>query len=177
MILETLNDKYVFLIKNFNIKQTYAKIVTWKPYKALSCFVYDWSYAPLRRGQHNLAEPITPKPSKCRKKNDINDLHSTFDDDSEFVFKSHKSFVNNLRSAQKTAFSKKRKVEIVWRGHKTVVEPSGPVFTTTHLRKLLLRALRDVMKKKDSSKLPGKEHKVNIVYLVNLKYVLHIILI
>ena len=72
-IVESLNEKFAFLIKNFNIKETYAKIVTWKPYKALSCFVYDWSYMPLKRGQLELEQPMSQKPTKkFQKKCDAN---------------------------------------------------------------------------------------------------------
>lgn len=50
-------------IKNFNISQAYAKMVNSKPYKLLSCFAFDWTYAPLKRREMELEKPVTPKPS------------------------------------------------------------------------------------------------------------------
>ena len=50
-ILATLNELYSERIQNFNISQSYHKIVLAKPYKVLSCFVYDWTFTPLKRGE------------------------------------------------------------------------------------------------------------------------------
>lgn len=82
-----------------------------KPYKILSCFVYDWTYAPLKRGQMMSEERDRPKVKKLTKKkpqttktnsavNDENsddnnsdnplDYDCTQDDEKEFVHPSHR---------------------------------------------------------------------------------------
>lgn len=66
VIVKTLNDKFSHFISNFSISESYAKVVSAKPYKALSGFVYDWTFAPLRRGAMDI--PISPKPSQGRKR-------------------------------------------------------------------------------------------------------------
>ena len=48
-IIQSLNDTFSSLIEKFSISEAYDKIVESKPYKVLSCFVYDSSYAPLKR--------------------------------------------------------------------------------------------------------------------------------
>lgn len=54
-----MNERFSELIQNFRISEAYAKIVTAKPFKVLSCFVFDWTYAPLKRG--GLEAPRSPK--------------------------------------------------------------------------------------------------------------------
>lgn len=155
--IENLNEKYAFLIQNFNVKEAYSKIVTWKPYKVLSCFVYDWSYIPLKRGK--LDEPLTPTRKLIKNKTATN---ITPEDDKEFLYKSHKFFVTNLRIAEKTANEKKRNVDLLWRGYKLVVEP-GQERTLHDIRGELLHALREIMKTK---KIPNGEQKVRITCII-----------
>lgn len=64
-VLKTLNDHYASFIQSYRISVAYEKIVCMKPYKLLSCFVYDWTFAPLKRG---MDDPISPKPRKNFKK-------------------------------------------------------------------------------------------------------------
>ena len=60
--LKDLNDRYSELIEDFNIKEAYERIVSEKPYKLLSCFQYDWGYAPLKRRElEELKDPVSPK--------------------------------------------------------------------------------------------------------------------
>ena len=47
-------------------------------------------------------------------------------------------------TAQKSAMKRKKKCEVLWRGHKEVVEPSGPEFTISHLRERLVLALKKI---------------------------------
>ena len=81
-VLATLNDKFADLIANFNISEAYGKIVSAKPYKVLSCFVYDWTYVPLKRGQfEDMMKPMSPKPVKKNKfgsKNSTIKFNKTF---------------------------------------------------------------------------------------------------
>lgn len=51
-----------------------------------------------------------------------------------------------MRLAQKTAFEKKKNVEVLWRGHTVTVEASGPEFETEDLRGHLLLALSSIKK-------------------------------
>lgn len=68
-IVSTLNEKYSEFIETLNIKQAYEKMVYLKPYKVLSCFVYDWTYVPLKRGkaEEMLQKAQSPKPVKITK--------------------------------------------------------------------------------------------------------------
>lgn len=61
-ILASLNERFQDLIRNFKISEAYAKIVSAKPFKVLSSFVYDWTYVPLKRGNMDRSKPISPKP-------------------------------------------------------------------------------------------------------------------
>ena len=155
-ILKGLNDRYSFLIKNFNIKEAYAKIITWKPYKALACFVYDWSYAPLKRGQNGIE---SGSMSKLIKNNAAIDNISP-----EFKMKSHRAFVKNLLMAQNTAVKKKKKVEVQWRGYSTFVEPTSTKFKTKDLRDQLLLALREISNLKKLS--PSEENVSNYIFIM-----------
>ena len=65
-VLQTLNEKFGDLIRNFKISEAYDKIVISKPFKVLSSFVYDWTFAPLKRG--GMEVPISPKPKSTMKK-------------------------------------------------------------------------------------------------------------
>ena len=67
-ILRALNDKFAQLIEKLRISEAYGKIVRSKPYKVLSCFAYDWKFAPLKRG---ITEPRSPKPSARREEVDF----------------------------------------------------------------------------------------------------------
>ena len=64
-ILQTLNDHFAQFIQNFTIAQSYSKIVCLKPYKVLSCFVYDWTYVPLKRRDTDFDNPMSPKPDQA----------------------------------------------------------------------------------------------------------------
>lgn len=74
-----------------------------------------------------------------------------------------------MRKAQSTAFEKKKKIEVIWRGHKEVVEPTGSKFTSSDLRDRLLLALKGIMKKqkmddeeeKVIKKLTGRQENIN----------------
>lgn len=153
-IVEALNDKYSFYIKNFDVKQAYAKIVTWKPYKALSCFVYDWSFVPLKRGQLDIESPMSPKPKPLKK-----NTNSNIEDEKEFVHKSHRLFVKNVRMAQEKANEKKKSVQVLWRGYTSIVDP-GPEISIDDLRGRLLFALRQIMAIHKLENLPKGEEKV-----------------
>lgn len=59
-----MNNNFSELIPNFQISQAYSKIVSSKPYKVLSCYVYEWTYAPLKRGA--MDTELTPKPKASR---------------------------------------------------------------------------------------------------------------
>ena len=159
-IVETLNEKFAFLINNFDMKESYAKIVTWKPYKALSCFVYDWSYTPLkqREVQDSLMTPrklIKNKAANERKTGQKRDK-----EDEEFSHKSHRAFIQNLKLAQRTAIKKKKKVEVLWRGYRSFVEPTDNEYTHKELRHRLVVALKEILKIHGLSNLPKNEQKV-----------------
>lgn len=156
-IVETLNDKFAFFINNFDIKVTYSKIVAWKPYKLLSCFVYDWSYAPLKRRE--LKNALTPVVETKK----LKDKAPKTEDDC-FKHKSHRAFIDNLRLARKTAIKKNKKVEVLWRGYRSYVGPSDPEFSNSELRRRLLVALREIMKIHKLSSLPKSEEKVSIFF-------------
>ena len=60
--MKSLNERFSELIDQLTIFQSYEKIVNEKPYKILSCYVYDWGFAPLKRGQlDDLKKPMSPK--------------------------------------------------------------------------------------------------------------------
>lgn len=59
-----------------------------------------------------------------------------------------------------TAVAKRKKVEIVWRGFKDVVEPSEPEFTTSELRRRLVKALQEILKINKTKTFSEKEEKV-----------------
>lgn len=87
-----LNERFSELIQNFSISRAYEKIVIQKPYKILSTFVYDWSYAPLKRRQLEevLSGPTSPKPNTAvtrKKKSSISNKDKSMN---EFVFPSHR---------------------------------------------------------------------------------------
>ena len=101
-ILDSLNEQYSHLIQNFNISEAYSRIVSNKPYKVLSCFVFDWTFAPLKRGAMD-GTVISPKPSSSRgsskkktvaklskPKEDPLQFTGTQDDEKEFVHPSHR---------------------------------------------------------------------------------------
>ena len=75
----------------------------------------------------------------------------------------YRAFVKNLKLAQETAFKKKKKVEVIWRGFHDVVEPTGPEFTAQELRQRLYIALKEILKIHDLSSFPEGEEKVTIV--------------
>lgn len=83
-------------------------------------------------------------------------------DDPDFVHKSHRAFVHNLKLAQERSFLKKKKVEVVWRGYQMFVEPNTPKFSTADLRGHLLTALKEIMKIHKIKSLPKAEQKVSI---------------
>lgn len=93
-LLEGLNKRYSELIENFNIAQAYGKMVASKPYKLLSCFVFDWTYAPLKRRQveSSMNEPRNPKiksiKSKAAKKS--YEDSTSVDDGDKFLHPSHR---------------------------------------------------------------------------------------
>ena len=85
-----------------------------------------------------------------------------------FSFYFNRTFVKNLRIAQKTAFKKKKKVEVMWRGFTEVVQPSGPAFTTPDLRRRLLIALRQILEINKMKNFPEQEQIViNKLYLLS----------
>lgn len=45
--------------------------MTGKPYKVLSCFVYDWSFVPLKRREFDTSK-VSPKPKKKRAARQVN---------------------------------------------------------------------------------------------------------
>ena len=53
--------------------------------------------------------------------------------------------MKNLRLAKETANKKKKRVEVEWRHHKAVIEPTGSQFTTKDLVQRLLEALKDIL--------------------------------
>ena len=172
-IVGTLNEKYAELTENLSLKEAYKKIVTWKPYKALSCFVYNWTYYPLKRGEMDIEKPLSPKPkliknnaakgiSRGKKKNVV--VKGDENDEKEFVHKSHRTFIQNLRLAQHTSIEKKKKVEVIWRDYRTFVEPNDPIFTHDSLRERLVQALKDIMTLHKIKTLPGSEQKVFVTY-------------
>lgn len=161
LIVETLNEKYAFLINNFNVKEAYSKIVTWKPYKALSCFVYDWSFTPLKRRE--VQEALRGETKKLIKNNAAtNGSGLSEEEQQEFSEKSHRAYIVNLKLARKTAVKKNKKVEVLWRGYRSFVEPGDPDFSLKELRHRLLVALREIRKIHDIKSLPTKEEKVII---------------
>lgn len=70
-------------IKNFTIAEAYGKIVIAKPYKVLSCFVYDWTFAPLKRGQIDkmLIGPSENDVRDVREVGDVRDVRDVLADD------------------------------------------------------------------------------------------------
>ena len=62
-----LNATFSKLIEKYNIGDAYFNIVCSKPYKVLSCFEYDWAYAPLKRRELGLENPVSQKPKKLIK--------------------------------------------------------------------------------------------------------------
>ena len=78
-----------------------------------------------------------------------------------------RKYVQNLRLAQQSAFKKKKKVEVVWRGYRDVVEPTGQEFKTSELRQRLLVALKEIMKIHNITSLPKGEEKVSFSYFIN----------
>ena len=73
-------------------------------------------------------------------------------------------FVKQLRLAQKTAFQKKKRVEVLWRDYRTYVEPTGNEFDHNDVREKLLNALREILKLHNLSKFSPSEEKVNNVF-------------
>ena len=67
--------------------------------------------------------------------------------------------------AQKTAFLKMKKVEVVWRGFSDIVEPNGLEFTTSQVRGRLVRALHEILKIHNISHFPANEQKVIFISL------------
>ena len=65
--------------------------------------------------------------------------------------------------AQETAFKKKKKVEVVWRKYKTVVDPSGSKFTTSDLHDQLLTALKEILKIQNKKTFQKDEQEVHII--------------
>lgn len=163
-IIECLNEKYAFLINNFNMKEAYSKIVTWKPYKALSCFVYDWSYAPLKRREAQDALQLEPK-KLIKNKADTDRISATSlseEEEREFSEKSHRSYITNLKLARKTAVKKNKSVEVLWRGYRCCVDPIDQDFSVKELRRRLIVALRKIRAFKA---LPKREEKVSSIIL------------
>lgn len=167
-IVEALNEKFAFLINNFDVKETYAKIVVWKPYKALSCFVYDWSYTPLKRRE--VQEALSIGPKKLIKNNAATENVSVSEksvsslskeEENEFTEKSHRAFVVNLKLARTTANKKNKSVEVLWRQYRSEVGPSPNEFSLEQLRSRLLVALREIKKIHHIKTLPKSEEKVS----------------
>ena len=73
-------------------------------------------------------------------------------------------FVKNLRVARETASRKKRKVELVWRGYRDLVEP-GPEFNVVELRGRLVMALRAILRINKIESFTADEQKVIIFYI------------
>ena len=59
--------------------------------------------------------------------------------------------------AQTTADSKKKKVEVVWRGHREIVQPGGVKFSIDHLRGRVIFALGEMVRTKHNFKLSKEE--------------------
>lgn len=78
--------------------------------------------------------------------------------------------MKNLRKAQETAFEKKKNVEVVWRGHKDVVEHTGEIFTTKDLRGRLLLALRHILKIQKKKSFGKQEETVSYFIYISLKF-------
>ena len=77
-----------------------------------------------------------------------------------FVHSRSRNFVKNLRLAQSTAFKKKKKIEVLWRGYKDVVDPECPEFTMQVIRERLVHALRTILKTQKLKHFKGKEEEV-----------------
>ena len=65
-----------------------------------------------------------------------------------------------MRLAQETAFKKKKKVEVVWRGYRKVIEPAGPVYNNSELRAYLVQALAQILKESNAERFAEEEEKV-----------------
>lgn len=64
--------------------------------------------------------------------------------------------------AQQTAFKKKKNVEVVWRGYTSIVEHTGPEFSTEDVKERLLLALREILKLHKIRSFPEREEKVSV---------------
>lgn len=62
--------------------------------------------------------------------------------------------------AQERAFKKKKNVEVIWRGYKDIVKPTGPLFTIDDLRGRLFLALRQILRNNGTDSYPEKEETV-----------------
>ena len=67
---------------------------------------------------------------------------------------------SNLKMAQRTAFQKKKVVEVTWRGYTYFVQPAGPEYNMNDLHGLLLLALREILILHKMTRFAGKEEEV-----------------